>query len=72
MFLAIFRNEITTILTPSTLEGVSGGGNVFVLEVPDYESAMLVYLYTGLFLWGGFKGDAIPPDEENIWSNKII
>ncbi len=26
VFLAIFRNEITTILTPSTLEGVSGGG----------------------------------------------
>ncbi len=25
-FLAIFRNEITTILTPSTAEGVIGGG----------------------------------------------
>ncbi len=26
IFLAIFRNKITTILTPSTSEGVSGGG----------------------------------------------
>ncbi len=32
MFLAIFRNEITTILTPSTSEGDEwggGGGHVF-------------------------------------------
>ncbi len=36
-FLAIFRNEITTILTPSTSEGVSGGGgggHVFRFEDP--------------------------------------
>ncbi len=45
----IFRNEITTILTPSTSEGSEwerwgGGRNFFVLEVPDYESAMFIYI----------------------------
>ncbi len=47
-FLAIFRNEITTILTPSTLEESEWGLEVvtfFVLEVPDYESVMLIYLF---------------------------
>ncbi len=37
IFLGIFRNEITTILTPSTSEGVSGGGvggHVFRFEGP--------------------------------------
>ncbi len=32
-FLVIFRNEITTILTPSTSEG-GGGGHVFRFGVP--------------------------------------
>ncbi len=48
-FLAIFRNEITTILTPSTSEGGEwvevGVVTFFVLEVPDYESAMLIYFF---------------------------
>ncbi len=44
-FLAIFRNEITTILTPSTSEGDGWGVVTFGLEVPDYESAMLIYSY---------------------------
>ncbi len=36
IFLAIFRNEILTILTPSTLEGGGGvgGGHVFRFEGP--------------------------------------
>ncbi len=33
-FLAIFRNEITTILTPSTSEGGGGGGHVSRFEGP--------------------------------------
>ncbi len=63
----IFRNEITTILTPSnsggrelgrwgwsrfsfwrfliTNPGRWGVVTFFVLEVPDYESAMLIYFY---------------------------
>ncbi len=52
VFLAIFRNEITTILTPSSSEGVSGGCGVvmfFILEVPDYESAMLIYFYIYIY-----------------------
>ncbi len=47
-FLAIFRNEITTILTPSTSEAGEGEVKVvtfFVLELPDYKSTMLIYLY---------------------------
>ncbi len=46
-FLAIFRKEIAPILTFSTSERVSeggGSGHIFILEVPDYESAMLIYL----------------------------
>ncbi len=27
------------------MSGGDGGGHVFVLEVPDYKSAMLIYLY---------------------------
>ncbi len=46
VFLAIFRNEITTILTFSTSEGGGGVVAFFVLEVPDYKSAMLIYLYS--------------------------
>ncbi len=49
VFLAIFRNEITTILTPSTSEGEVGVVTFFVLVVPDYESAMvniLIYKIT--------------------------
>ncbi len=42
-FLAIFRNEIKTILTLWTSE--EGGGMItfFILEVPDYKSTMLIY-----------------------------
>ncbi len=39
-FLVIFWNEITTILTPSTSEGGDWGGRI--LEVSDYESAMVI------------------------------
>ncbi len=50
-FLAIFRNEMTTILTPSTSEGGEWGRwewcrfPFWRSQVPDYESAMLIYLY---------------------------
>ncbi len=46
-FLAIFRNEITTILTPPISEGGECGEEgvvtFFVLKVPDNESAMLIH-----------------------------
>ncbi len=52
LFLAIFRNKITTIVTPSTSEGGGGGGHVtfFVLGVSYYESAMFIYIYAWLSL----------------------
>ncbi len=40
VFLVIFWNEITTILTPSTSEGGKWGWS----EVPDNKYAMLIYL----------------------------
>ncbi len=40
-FLAIFWNENTTILTPSISEERGGGDHV----VPNYKSAILIYLY---------------------------
>ncbi len=54
-FLAIFRNEITTIMNPPPRlqKGVTGGGHIFVLEVPDYESAMLIYFY--IYITGSRK-----------------
>ncbi len=49
-FLAIFRNEITTILAPSTSERGEwwrrGWSRVFVLEVPDHSFTILIYIYT--------------------------
>ncbi len=46
-FLAMFQNEIMTILTHSISEGDQGirwTFTFFVLEVPGYKSAMLIYL----------------------------
>ncbi len=54
LFLAIFRNEIMTILIPSTSEGVIGEVGVvtfFVLDVPDYESTMLIYFYICVYIY---------------------
>ncbi len=51
IFLAIFRNEIATIPTPSTSEeGEVGMVTFLVLEVPDCKSAMLLIFTTSRML----------------------
>ncbi len=39
----IFQNELTTILTTSTSEGVREGSHISHLEVPNYKLEMLIY-----------------------------
>ncbi len=60
-FLVIFRNEITTILSPSTSEGVSGGGHVFCFEGPwlrirnvNIHTYIYIYIYIYIVTPGPF------------------
>ncbi len=48
-FLAIFWNEIMTILTPTTSEGVSGDGHVFHFGGPCNVN-ILIYVYIYLYI----------------------
>ncbi len=61
-FLAIFWNEITTILTPSTSEGGEWGrwgwSRFSFWRSLNYESAMLIYIHTYIY---------IPPFPQKWW-----